>query len=156
MKLKKYLFLDACRWRWSDLRYTISCFFVSRQRWLIKKIPRRYADLDRIFEICLLEGIKSFIEKEEALGFKNGVLINFESSQADPEYPEHQKVFDRELKECYELITITLVELEKQLEKEWDSVKIPIDDLGQWIKNLNDASLPYKYGKIDELDKKID
>jgi hypothetical protein len=153
--MKKYYKISSWYW-WSNLIYKLKCRFKSQQRWLTKKLPRTWADKDTIFEICLLEGIKNFVEGECPLGSEENIFAHFESSQKDPEHPEHQKLFEKELKECYDLITITLVELEKQLANEWDSVKIPIDDLGQWIKNLNDASLPYKYERIDELDKKIE
>ena len=78
-------------------------------------------------------------------------MCYFQSSQNDPSYPEWQKTSDREVKQMYELITIKLPALEKQMEVEWENV--PKQD----IMDINTNKFDYQqiYGKIDRLEKEI-
>ncbi len=136
--------------RCNDFLYKqISCRFNPRNLWLINKIPRTWVDKDTIIEICLLECIKHYVEGEGALEY-------FEDGQKDPEYPEHQKIRDRQIKENYELATKKLPKLESQLQKEWEKIMFlkPGEDL---LKYLNDTSKSYeeKYGEINRLEKEI-
>lgn len=61
--------LDEIRWWWNP-----------RQKWLIKKIPNHWIDKDYLWEICILEGIKHYVEQD-------GGLDCCES----PNYPEWKK-----------------------------------------------------------------
>jgi hypothetical protein len=103
-------------------------------------------DKDHIIEICVLESLKHYIEGEEALGKD---MCHFQSSQDDPSFPGWKKESDREVKKQYELVTIKLDSLEKQLKIEWNNVP---------TRNWRDVTkLDYEqtYGKIDRLEKEI-
>jgi hypothetical protein len=118
-----------------------------RQKWLTSKIPNTWIDKDYLLEIVILESVKHYVEGEES-------LKGFEKSQNDPDYPEHQKVFDREVKLMYESVTITLPKLEEQLEIAWTEIpKLSIDD----IQNCRFSETNYEqvYGKVDVLEKQI-
>jgi len=122
-------------------------FLFPRQKWLTKKIRNSWMDKDSIMEIVVLECIKHYVEKENAIQY-------FEESQKNPEYPEHQKEFDREVKENYDLLTKRLPELELQLEKEWEDI-VPRRPLFTFSK---DSKLTYEqvYGRIDKLELEIE
>jgi hypothetical protein len=120
---------DEIRWWWNP-----------RQKWLIKKIPNHWIDKDYLWEICILEGIKHYVEKD-------GGLDHYESSQNDPSYPEWQKTFDKELKNVYNEITMSLPSLEKQLEDVWK--KVPHFDFNEKV-DYNTV-----YGEVDRIEKKI-
>jgi hypothetical protein len=128
----------------------ISTRFNHRQSWLIKKIPRTWVDKDTIFETCILEGIKHFIEGEEALG-KN--MCHYESSQNDPDFPEWQKKFNKEVKENYLLITDELSRLNKELEDAWE--KVPSIDIGKLTEVIK-TDYTEKYGEVNRLEKEIE
>jgi hypothetical protein len=135
---------------WRNFWYEqIDSRFFPRQKWLIKKIPRTFCDKDILWEICILEGIKHYVEKDYGLGYDIG---DYEFSQNDPEFPEHQKKFDKEVKENYDLIKIELPRLELLLEKKWD--KIPHYDLD----DINNPKKTYeeRYGEVDRIEKEID
>jgi hypothetical protein len=129
---------------WDNLCY----FLKPRQRWLTKQIPNHWVDKDRLWEICILEGIKHYVEKDAGLGYKPG---DYEFSQNDPTYPEHQAEFDGEVKSAYEDIIKTLPALEKQLEEAW--AKIPHRD----ITKLPLPPIDYHavYGETDRLEEDI-
>ena len=139
---------------WRDFYYTqISSRIWHRQSWLIKKLPRTWRDKDHIMEVCILECIRNYIEGEEALG-KN--MCHFESSQNDSTFPEHQKIFNRELKEVYDLMTIELPRLEKEMEIAWDNV--PHRTMEDIINmNTESTKLSYEemYGDVNRLEKEI-
>jgi hypothetical protein len=133
---------------WRDFWYSqISSRLRPRNRWLTKKIPRTWADKDTILEIAVLESLKHYVEGEEALG-KN--MCHFESSQADPSFPEWQKETDKNVKHYYEL-TQKIDAMKKELEILWDNV--PMTDLSA----VNVTKLDYeeRYGKLDRLEKEI-
>jgi len=130
---------------WKDLYYSqISSRLFPRQRWLTKKLPRTWTDKDHVMEICVLECIKHYVEGEDALKC-------YKETQADPTFPEWQKEWDRQVKENYNLITKTLPDLQKKLEKEWD--KIP--NLGWEDINKSNVSFKKRYGKINKLEAEI-
>ena len=136
-------------WR-RDFWYSqISARLWPRNKWLTKKIPRTWVDKDTILEIAVLESLKHYVEGEEALGKD---MCHFESSQADPSFPEWQKEKDREVKHYYELTTIKLPALQKELEVEWDN--IPNTDLSA----VNVTKLDYeaRYGKVNRLEKEVE
>lgn len=137
---------------WNNFYYTqISSRIWHRQLWLFRKLPRTWIDKDHIMEISILECIKHYVEEEEALG-KN--MCHFKSSQNDSTFPEHQKIFGRELKEVYESITIELPRLEKEMEIAWDNVPHrTIKDI-----RINTSKLSYEemYGDVNRLEKEID
>ena len=123
---------DEIRWWWNP-----------RQKWLIDKIPNHWIDKDTLWEICILEGIKHYVEKD-------GGLDHYESSQNDTSYPEWQKKFDREVKTMYDYITVMLPILDKELEDAWK--KVPHFDL----KNINEKTDYEKiYGEVDQKEKEI-
>lgn len=139
------MFIPRCiRNGWDNLRY----FLNPRQRWLTKKIPYHWVDKDRLWEICILEGIKHYVEQDNGLGYEPG---DYESSQADPTYPEHQAEFDREVKSAYEEITKTLPGLEKRLEEAWK--KVPCRDLT--MLPLPPIDYHAVYGETDRLEEDI-
>jgi len=124
--------------------WAIRNWFSPRQKWLTKKIPNRWTDKDVLWEICILEGIKHYVEDEDA-------LKDFEISQKDPEYPDHQKKFDREVQWAYDETTIRLPFLEKKLEWAWK--KVP-----HWnLEDINTRKIDYDatYGETDRLEKEI-
>lgn len=105
---------------WHDFWYQqISSRFNPRQQWLTNKIPRTWIDKDTLWEICIFEGIKHYVDFDHGLGYNSG---DYEYSQSDPTYPEHQKIFDREVKENYDLIVKKLPELEKEIELAWKTI----------------------------------
>ncbi len=132
-KIKKIL--NEIKWWWNP-----------RQKWLIKKIPNHWIDKDTLWEICVLEGIKHYVEKD-------GGGLNFEES--DPLYPEWQKIFDKEVKKYYNLITKKLPELEKELKEAWE--KIPHFRFVNRKDEFNVAPNTYEktYGEVDCLEKEI-
>jgi hypothetical protein len=126
---------------WDNLRY----FLNPRQRWLTKKIPYHWVDKDTIMELVILECIKNYVEGEKA-------LEHYESSQADPTYPEHQAEFDREVKSAYDEITKTLPDLEKQYKESW--AKIPHRDITK-LPLLPIDDYHGVYGETDRLEEDI-
>lgn len=136
---------------WKDFFYNqISSRLQPRQRWLTKQIPRTWTDKDWLFELVILESIKHHVEQDYGLGFEPG---DYEFSQNDPEYPEHQKQFDKEVKTNYDLITQKLPKLQKQLDAEWE--KVPHFDLDE-INSRAAGDYDKIYGKTDRLEKEID
>jgi hypothetical protein len=153
--MKWFLFKEKIRYMipyWiRDLYYKTCCFFNPRNKWLTKKIPKTWVDKDYIIELCLIESLREFVEGEDGLG-------QYEQSQTDPEYPAWQKQFDRELKEAYEIITIQLPQLQKQMDEAWDKVEKPplgADELLKWLNNPT-PTYEERYGNIDRLEKEID
>ena len=142
-KIRKYW--DELRWWWNP-----------RQKWLIKKIPNHWVDKDYLWEICILEGIKHYVEQDGGLDFNNYV-----SNQTDASYPEWQKKFDKEVKTMYDYITVILPILNKELEDAWKKDKLNevlgLEKLGVNITPHEKVSAGYKnlnlndQGKIDEL-----
>jgi hypothetical protein len=137
-------------WRIRRVLDNIRYWFNPRQKWLIKKIPNHWMDKDGLWELCILEGIKHYVEQDYGLGWEPD---SFEKSQKDPEYPESQKQFDREVKAAYDRITVELPKLEKQLEEEWDTV--PKFDINDFNSRKNQRSYTETYGDIDRLDAEI-
>jgi hypothetical protein len=123
---------DEIRWWWNP-----------RQKWLIKKIPNHWIDKDTLWEICILEGIKHYVEKD-------GGLDHFENCQNDPTCPDWQKEFDIKVRFYYEMLTKKLPELERQMEEEWK--KVPHFDLKDINKTIDYEKI---YGKINQLEKEI-
>lgn len=121
-------------------KHQILCRLFPRQRWLTKQIPKTWIDKDRLFEICILESIKHYVEKEccfDVLCWDN---------------PPAQAQFLRETKNRYNDITIKLKNLQKQLEEEWD--KIPAETW-ETINNGDKEEYKRRYGKIDKLEQEI-
>lgn len=127
----------------------IRFWFNPRQKWLTKQIPNHWMDKDTLWEICILSGIVHYVEKDGGLGFNPG---DYENSQKNSDYPEHQKSFDREVKWAYDQIKITLPKLEYQLKEAWD--KIPTTDPNNLNKN-GGRSYDEIYGETDRLEKEI-
>lgn len=129
---------------WKDFWYNqISSRLWHRNRWLTKKIPRTWVDKDAILEIAVLESLKHYVEGEEALGKD---MCHFQSSQDDQSFPVWQKESDREVKRMYELITIKLPALEKELEVEWNNVP-------HWdLYDFNVTKLDYQKNMVKLID----
>ena len=139
-------------WRLRYYWYDVRDFFAPRQRWLTKKIPNSWIDKDTLWELCILEGIKHYVEKDGDLGFDDDWRKNFAQSELDPTYPEWQKEFYREVFFNYEMITTILPELEAELEKAWK--KVPhraIDDICKPLEGTYEEN----YGEVNKLEKKI-
>jgi len=121
----------------------IKYWFSPRQEWLIKKIPNNYINLDILWEICVIEGIKQYVEYYKA-------LEHFEYYQESPNYPEKLKKVDLELKENYDIIINILPELKKKLDEAWS--KIPLDEgiILRPIKTQNK-----EYDEIERIDNEI-
>ena len=119
---------------------TIRAFFNPRQKWLTNKIPYYWIDKDRLWEICILEGIKHYVEEEKALEF----LCN--------DNPPEQAKFVAEVKYHYDVITRILPELEEQLNIAWKNV--PNRSLKD-INNSKPGDYERIYGGINKLEKEI-
>ena len=144
-------------WRVKKVWDAIRFWTFPRQGWLLEKIPDQWIDKDTLWEICILEGITHYVEQDNGLGKKMDRtdqipwFPDFEKSQVDPEYPEHQKEFDILVLYHYKLITEKLPILERQLKEAW--AKVPKRDLD----NLNIGVPDYDatYGEVDRLEKDI-
>lgn len=130
-------------YKYREIWYKIRNWINPRQKWLIKKIPNDWKDKDTILRIVIFECVKHYIECEEALEILNN------------ENPPEQKKFIDELKEVYQMITVEIPMLEKEVEEEWKNIKIkfPEDDLEERSKKYSYKEM---YGKIDELEELID
>ena len=130
-----------------ELWWAIRDWFSPKQKWLTKQIPNHWIDKDTLWEICVLEGIKHYVEGEKALEY-------FDEGQNDPQYPDHQKKFDREVQWAYDEITIRLPHLERLMDEELLKIR----------KNRElDSHCPHKlsdyekvYGEHDRLEKEIE
>ena len=139
------------KWFWKDFYYNqISSRIWPRQWWLIKQIPRDWCDKNTILEIVVFACIRHYIEKdgEDALN----VLSN--------DNPPHQAQFIKELKEMYNDICVTIPQLEKELDLEWDKIS-PTTNFDSLAENINKSTTPKedyqrKYGKIEELEGRIE
>lgn len=125
-----------------DCYYKGKCYFFPRQKWLTQKIPRVWQDKKNIIEICLFESLKHFVSKDGEDCF--GVLLSGEKCH------EPQRTFMREVQENYNIITIDLPELEKQLAEEWKNFENFQESFTKDIQSYEE-----KYGEIDKLEKEI-
>lgn len=130
---------------WCDLYYKIKCFFRPKQKWLIKKIPNRWVDKDTLLEICVLESLKHFVEKEEG-------LEGLKEAQNDLNYSKEQREHEAKLLAMYHLATATLPYLNEQLNQEWDKVEVLTLDQ---INTSTKEDYERRYGKIDRLEEEI-
>ena len=129
------------------------CYWLKpRQKWLTSKIPNHWIDKDTLWELCILEGIKHYVEKDNGLGYGENWLEDYNFSQNDPTFPEWQKKTNRETKEKYDLITKTIPHLELQLKSAWD--KVPMPNFNNYIKDKN--TYEETYGEVDKLEAEID
>lgn len=133
---------------WDDLRYTISAWFKPRNKWLTKKIPKRWQDKDTIFEICIFEGIKHYAEEEVGIEW----LSNPDRWKGEQFVPQNQIDFENEVYNYYKLITEELVRLEKEMDDAWS--KVPFVPLEEWNKPGR-PSYEERYGKVDKLEREI-
>ena len=137
---------------WDNVRH----FLKPRQRWLTRQIPNHWVDKDRLWEICILEGIKHYVEQDGGLGFDDDWRKSYEYSQSDPTYPDSQKKFDREVFENYGLITNRLVQLDKQLKDEWDKVPPFKFPKGNEWPQMSNEEYDTRYGEINRLETEIE
>ena len=126
---------------WDELRWYLN----PRQKWLTRKIPNSWIDKDTLWEICILEGIKHYVEQDGGLEFYE---VNHDF---DPTYPEWQKAFDIKVRFYYEMITKKLPDLEKQLEETWKRVPPVV------IQDFKHIKIDYNktYGEVDRIEKEI-
>ncbi len=134
------------KYYFKNLYYRIRDYCAPRQRWLYKKLPRNFTDLDNIFEITIVEGIIFFVEQDGGLNY-------FEESQKDPEYPAWQKEFDFELKKKYEQCKIELPRLQKEFDAAWE--KVPHVNLDSILKSVRKDDFIFKYSEVNKLEKQI-
>jgi len=135
----KFSILNGYWWRnfWYQ---QISSRLRPRNKWLTRHIPRTWADKDTILEICVLESLKHYVDEDGEDAFH--VLST--------ENPPEQAAFMAEVKRYYELATVTLPALQKQIDDEWE--KVPHTD---WRDINHPCDYEKKYGKIDRLEKEL-
>jgi hypothetical protein len=124
--------------------------------WLWKKIPNYWIDKDTLWEICILEGIKHYVEKDGGLGFDYNWRESYRRNQSDPNYPGWQKKFDRDVFKNYTLITEYLVGLENNLKEAWNKIpeyKFLIDEK---YPQMSKEEYESKYGEINRLESEIE
>ena len=97
------------RFWWYEVYTELKSWIRPRNKWLTNKIPNTYRDNDYLMEVLILECIKQYVEADDG-------LYGFDEGQADPNYPDDLKKFDREVKKMYDWITITIPSLEKQID----------------------------------------
>jgi hypothetical protein len=150
-------------YRIKDLWWHVRDWFNPKQKWLTSKIPNRWMDKDQVWEICILEGIKHYVEGECGLGkilFRDGKVVMFleyDDIQRSTDYPDYQKEFDCEVKWAYDQITINLPKLMEEEEKEW--IKIRSDKKNLSFADINNgtkADYDRVYGEKDRLEKEIE
>lgn len=133
---------------WTKLKDSIKYSFVNRQSWLTRKIPRHWYDKDGLIEIVLFECLKNYVEDEvgkEELFDKNRWSKN-------DNVPSHQLKFEKELKIHYNLLTINLIELERELEIAWSNIPtIDLVDIRTIANHYHN-----KYGTVDKLENKLE
>ena len=131
-----------------DFYWSIRDFFNPRQKWLTKQIPREWRDKDTILEICVLECLKHYVEKEVGVEWLSNP--GRWKKEKDPHgLIKQQKKFEDEVYQQYRLLVCILPELEKDVEKLWQ--KVPRFKIGE------DRKIDYEkvYGPIDQLEKEI-
>ncbi len=129
------------RYWWRDFWYQqISSRWRPRNKWLTKQIPRTWADKDTILEICVLESLKHYVDEDGEDAFHVLSTTN----------PPEQAAFMAEVKRYYELITVKLPALQKQIDDEWE--KVPHVD---WKDINKPCDYEKTYGKIDRLEQEL-
>jgi len=124
---------------WTKFRESIKFFLFPCQRWLWKKLKGPWKDLDQIFEITVLEGIKFYVEKDLTLERLNDEMARDLSAR--------QKRFNKELKYIYKLTTVNLPKLEKDLKKLWKELpKFRVSE-------FNDSRPSCYFEQLKEIDK---
>jgi hypothetical protein len=63
-----------CPYFWADLKYKIKCFFIPKNKWATRVIPREWRDKDYIFEEVLFAGIVDFVENEKCFEVNSWTL----------------------------------------------------------------------------------
>jgi len=128
-------------YKYKQIWYDIRDWFNPRQKWLIKKIPNHWVDKDTLWEICILEGIKHFVEKEKVFD----VWCN--------DNPPEQAEFIKEVRENYRLVTEVLPSLESGMEMAWKDV--PPTDFSKINRGMTSFQYDMTYGVIDRYEKEI-
>ena len=100
---------------WYDLKYYISAFFNPRQKWLTKKIPKRWMDKPELIWLVLSEILVHYVEKEEGLYSPDRYKEDLEKGHITQEYFDGIVKRDKELRAAYDYIK-SKPELEKQLQ----------------------------------------
>ena len=124
-----------------ELYWNIKTFFFPHQKWLTKKIPNHWIDKVTLWEICILEGLKHYVEEEigvEELFDKNRWK---EWTDKEKELSKAQIQFEEELKVYYNYVNLDLPTLNNQLEDAW--------------KRVHKQKYETKYGEIDRLENTI-
>lgn len=127
-------------YKYRQIWHNIRDWFNPRQRWLTKKIPNHWVDKDTLWEICILEGIKHYVEGERCF-------------EILADNPEDQKKFLDEVRENYRLITEVLPSLEQGMELAWK--EIPFRGLDQINKGMSKFEYDMTYGIVDKFEKEI-
>jgi hypothetical protein len=140
--LSDYKFGIFNKWWWRDFWYQqISSRICPRNKWLTKQIPRTWQDKDVLLETCVLGALKHYVDEDGEDCFHT-VYTSAES----------EKDFYFEVRKYYELTTIKLVSLQKELDVAWKDVS---------PRSLTDIKVSTKddyeriYGKVNRLEKEI-
>jgi hypothetical protein len=128
-------------WKYRQIWYDIRDWFNPRQKWLFKRIPNHWVDKDTLWEICILEGIKHYVEQEHVFD----VLCN--------DNPPEQAEFLKEVRENYRLITEVLPSLEQGMELAWK--EIPHRSLDDINKGMTKFDYDMTYGVVNKFEKEI-
>jgi len=123
---------DIRFWRHTlkNIWYTkVSCVFNPRQKWLTKKIPNTWADKVSLIQELNFEMVLNFVDYEKCFE-----CINYDSDK-------YHKKFSKELKECYNYISVERPILVEQYESSFP--------------DLDQCSGDYKkdYGETNRLEK---
>ena len=94
---------------------SLKCFFNSRQKWLIKRIPKTWIDKDSLIEICIFESIRHYVEGEDCFN-----VLSTDETCGNKE----QLKFLKEVKTNYDYITKILPILNKKLDDAWKRIPI--------------------------------
>ena len=113
-----------------------------RSKWLTKKIPRTWVDKDTMLEICVLESLKHYVDVDGEDAFHVLSTTN----------PPEQAEFMAKVKHYYELATVKLPALQKEIDDEWE--RIPHFDLDD-INSRQAGDYDRIYGKVDRLEKEF-
>jgi hypothetical protein len=84
-------------WKISNLRYSLSCLFKPRQKWLTRVVPRTWCDKPELMRDVLFAFIVDYVEVEDGLRFRgHDWKADLEQGHVSQEYVDDtNKVLDR-------------------------------------------------------------
>jgi hypothetical protein len=102
-------------WRLSDLKYTISAFFNPRQRWLTKKIPKKWVDKPELIQDLLFAILVNFVEGEKGLEpLDYDWTEDLKKGHVSQEYVDTHNRIHKDIKAVYDYITHERVRLDNE------------------------------------------